>query len=117
MFWTNRNAAMLVLIVFTINLLAWSFNTEVLADWLDHEQTSGALADLKTDSERGPVGHSSTHCNHGCHAAGHLQGQVSYVLTVLSPTTAATPDFVYSLPAFSNRSSQLYRPPRSNPLA
>lgn len=111
MYRIRRRFVSFMLTIFLANMLAWSFSTEALADWMFEEQ---AVSNVAGDTKTNPVDSHQTEksCNHGCHAASHLQGQVPNALLFFAADTG--------LPIFLDESFFLplgiaqrqFRPPR-----
>ena len=68
-------------------MLTWSVSNEALADWFTEEQ--GMVASAVADAATGPLDSHQAEktCNHGCHAASHIQGQVATSISFFSPGT------------------------------
>lgn len=80
-----RRLVSFMLTIFLANMMAWSYSSEALADWLTEERAQ--IVDVAIDSNTSPTdSHKDQQtCNHGCHAANHLQGQAPSSLLFLAP--------------------------------
>jgi hypothetical protein len=117
----RRRFIAFLLAIFMVNALAWSFNAEVLADATTHQLEAAKVAagtadhtDVPGTAHHHPTGQT---CNHGCHAAAHLQGQISEPLSLFT-APAAVVRFTDESVAFPTAAtSGPYRPPRLSSLA
>ncbi|MHB1233918.1 MAG: hypothetical protein ACYCZQ_15235 [Burkholderiales bacterium] len=87
---TRQRFVSFLLTIFLANMLAWSFGSEALADWVTEEHAA-VMSNVSDAMSGGPADSRQTEqtCNHGCHAVNHFQGQVSESLSFAVPTVAA----------------------------
>lgn len=112
----QRRVFALLLTFFLVNALLWSFSSEALADFAFHEQKHTMLSseapNPSDNSGADNQDHGGRTCNHGCHAAIHLQGQISQPLDFVmrGGADAVFDSIVVIFPA--TQTSRLFRPPR-----
>ena len=81
-FW--RRILSFMLTIFLANMMAWSYSSAALADWITEgkSEMSAITADANSVD---PHQQEQQNCNHGCHAANHLQGQTSSTIVIFAP--------------------------------
>lgn len=99
-----------MLTIFLANMMAWSFSSAALADWLTEEQAQ--IASVAVDTSTTDSHPDEPTCNHGCHAASHLQGQASSSLPLFAPDAGrlvSLNELFFLPPGIAQRQ---FRPPR-----
>jgi hypothetical protein len=119
MFRRYRRLIALTLIPSVFYALTWSVGASVLADEIAGSQAIVASFDAGAPGHTDMPGtnHFEKSCNHGCHAAGHLLGQVGEALTlpIGAPGEDARVPSPLSFPV--SPSDDPFRPPRTSSLA
>lgn len=107
-----RRLVSLLLTISLVNGLAWSFSSDAMADWLTQEKTEMVADAAAVNSSPADTHRDEQTCNHGCHAASHLQGQVAASLPFFVPDTsvAVFVDESFFLPP--GIAQRQFRPPR-----
>lgn len=109
MYRIRRRFISFLLTIFMANMLAWSFSVEAMADWIFEEQSVSNAADLAKTDQAPPAEQT---CNHGCHVASHLQGQVAnslFFFAADATRTAFLDESFFLPPGIAQRQ---FRPPR-----
>ena len=105
-----RRLVSFLLTIFLANMMAWSFSSAALADWLTEERAQ--ITNLTADTHASDSHPDEPTCNHGCHAASHLQGQTSNSLPLFAPDAGRLVflDKAFFLPP--GIAQRQFRPPR-----
>jgi len=110
----NRRFVYSVLIVFLVNTFAWTVSSPALADWLAHSQEAAASVNTARNPDPGTTdsGRINKDCDHGCHAAQHLQGQTSRAFTMFLNEPRGAICIPETHPPIRSFPDTPYRPPR-----
>lgn len=81
-FW--RRIVSFMLTILLANIMAWSYSSAALADWITEVQSE--IVASTTDANSADSHHPEQQtCNHGCHAVNHMQGQTPDSIVFFAP--------------------------------
>lgn len=107
-----RRFVSLMLTIFLANMMAWSYSSEAMADWLTEERAQIVSGAVEASSSPANSHKDQQTCNHGCHAASHLQGQAPSPLPLFALDTAQLVFFDESFFLPLGIAQRQFRPPR-----